>query len=232
MAAVYCLNEHPSRVMGRKTRLLVIGEEGILRDGLCALLKSDDTVHLDAVFVNAHEALHAPGDRHPHVIVMELPVAMKTGPQTIAHVKRRWPHAAVLVLAPSRDGETMEAARRAGADGYVLRNDQRRELFQAIQSLAQKKHYISSSVAEPSCARTRGLAPHAMREPHDALLTSREQEVVTLIAEGYRTREMAQQLSLSHKTVERHRTNVMRKLGVRSATGVVAYALTHGYVGF
>lgn len=232
MAAVYCLNEHPSRVMRRKTCLLVVGEAGILRDGLCALLKSDDGVHVDAVFVNAQEALRAPGDRHPDVIVMELPVAMKSGPQTITHMKRRWPHAAVLVLAGSREGEAIEAARRAGADGYVLRNDQRHELFQAIQSLAQKKHYISSALVEPSGARTRGLAPHAVRERHDALLTSREQEVVSLIAEGYRTREMAQLLSLSHKTVERHRTNVMRKLGVRSATGVVAYALTHGYVGF
>ena len=64
------------------------------------------------------------------------------------------------------------------------------------------------------------------------MLTDREQEVMALIADGYRTREMAQLLSVSHKTVERHRTNLMRKLGVRSATGVVAYALTHGYVGF
>jgi DNA-binding NarL/FixJ family response regulator len=64
------------------------------------------------------------------------------------------------------------------------------------------------------------------------MLTTREQEVVALIAEGYRTREMAQLLSVSHKTVERHRTNLMRKLGVRSATGVVAYAITHGYISF
>jgi two-component system, NarL family, response regulator NreC len=218
--------------MRRKTRLLVIGEEGLLRDGLCAVLRHDEGVHVDAVYVNARDALSAGRDLHPEVIIMELPVAMKTGPQTIAHVKRHWPHAAVLVLATSRDAEAIEASRRAGADGYVLRNDPRRELFQAIEALAQRKHYISSSVLEPPAARAPGLAPQAVRERRDALLTTREQEVVTLIAEGYRTREMAQLLSLSHKTVERHRTNVMRKLGVRSATGVVAYALTHGYIGF
>jgi DNA-binding NarL/FixJ family response regulator len=218
--------------MPRKTRLLVIGEEGLFRDGLCALLHHDESVHVDAVFANARDALHSGRDWHPEVVVMELPVAMKTGPQTIAHVKRHWPQAAVLLLSTSRDGEAIEAARRAGADGYVLRNDPRRELFRAIEALAQKKHYMSSSLLEPPAARARGLAPQALRERRDALLTSREQEVVTLIAEGYRTREMAQLLALSHKTVERHRTNVMRKLGVRSATGVVAYALTHGYVGF
>lgn len=136
----------------------------------------------------------------------------------------------MLVLSASRDGETIEAARRAGADGYVLRNDRRSELFNAIDTLAQKKHYISTSVLETAAPRRR--APHARGTDGVGMLTSREQEVVALIAEGYRTREMAQLLSVSHKTVERHRTNLMRKLGVRSATGVVAYAITHGYVGF
>ncbi len=81
--------------------------------------------------------------------------------------------------------------------------------------------------------RQSGKAPPRARRTESAgLLTAREQEVVTLVAEGYRTREMAQLLSVSHKTVERHRTNLMRKLGVRSAAGVVAFAITHGYVGF
>ena len=76
-------------------------------------------------------------------------------------------------------------------------------------------------------------SPHAGRRSDTAaMLTEREQEVMRLIAEGYLTREMAQMLSVSQKTVERHRTNLMRKLGVRSATGVVAYAITHGHVGF
>jgi two-component system, NarL family, response regulator NreC len=139
----------------------------------------------------------------------------------------------VLVLSQSREGQAIESARRAGADGYVLRNDQRVELFNAIRTLAQKKHYISTSVLEPpAAARPARGSPHRRGTDGAGMLTSREQEVVALIAEGYRTREMAQLLSLSHKTVERHRTNLMRKLGVRSATGVVAYAITHGYIGF
>jgi DNA-binding NarL/FixJ family response regulator len=158
---------------------------------------------------------------------------MQTGPQTLLHVKRRWPGTSVLVLAPSGAGTTIEAARRAGADGYVLRNDQSAELFKAIAALAARKHYISTSVLHTD-ATSKGRKPaHAVRRSDTAaMLTRREQEVIALIAEGYRTREMAELLSVSHKTVERHRTNLMRKLGVRSATGVVAYAITHGYVGF
>jgi len=217
--------------MRKKTHILVIDGEGLAREGLCALLRCDSTLLVEAVFDSARAALRARG-LAPDIAIIDLPLAMKSGPQTILHVKQRWPHVAVLALAPSRAGELIEAARRAGADGYVLRNDQRAELFNALEALAQRRHYISASVLEtPARGRVNGTA-HRRGTDGAGMLTAREQEVVALIAEGYRTREMAQLLSLSHKTVERHRTNLMRKLGVRSATGVVAYALTHGYVGF
>jgi two-component system response regulator NreC len=219
--------------MRRKTHILVVDEEGIVRDGLCALLQRAEELHVDGAFSSGREAVRTRGDLRPNVVIMDFPVAMKTGPQTIAHVKRRWPEARVLVLSASSEGQVIEAARRAGADGYVLRNDRRGELFDAIHTLASGKHYISKSVLEVPARSSERPSPHAPRRTDSAgMLTNREQEVVALIAEGYRTREMAQLLSVSHKTVERHRTNLMRKLGVRSATGVVAYAITHGYVGF
>jgi DNA-binding NarL/FixJ family response regulator len=217
--------------MRRKTHILVIDGEGLLRDGLCALLQQDDALHVDATFSSAREALRVRGDLRPHVVVMDFGLALKAGPQTVAHVKRRWPEASVLVLSVSGEGQAIEAARRAGADGYVLRNDHRAELFNAIHALVERKHYISKSVLEIP-AEAGKAPPRARRTESAGLLTAREQEVVTLVAEGYRTREMAQLLSVSHKTVERHRTNLMRKLGVRSAAGVVAFAITHGYVGF
>jgi len=217
--------------MRRKTHILIIDAEGIARDGLCALLQREEALHVDGTFASAREALRAGRELHPHIVVMDFGLAMKAGPQTGAHVQRRWPQAAVLVLSPSADGQAIEAARRAGADGYVLRNDHRAELFNAIDALSERRHYISKSVLETP-AKSAQAPPRARRTESAGLLTAREQEVVTLVAEGYRTREMAQLLSVSHKTVERHRTNLMRKLGVRSAAGVVAFAITHGYVGF
>jgi DNA-binding NarL/FixJ family response regulator len=218
--------------MRGKTHILVIDEEGIVRDGLCALLRRDDTLHLDGAFASAREAVRAGGNLRPSLLIVDFPTVMKSGPQTIGHLKGRWPGVSVLALSASGEGETIEAARSAGANGYVLRNDRRGELFKAIQALSAGEHYISASVLElpapPSTRRT--LTQPARRGEGAGMLTNREQQVIALIAEGYRTREMAEMLALSHKTVERHRTNLMRKLGVRSATGVVAYALTHGYV--
>src|SRR6202035_1604470 len=115
-------------------------------------------------------------------------------------------------------------------DGYVLKTDSRAELFNAVHRIASGKSYISPSALDrmvTAYAKTSDRLPGRTRG--SGALTSREQEVITLIAKGYRTREMAELMSLSHKTVEKHRTNLMRKLGLRAAAAVAAYAITHGF---
>ena len=209
-----------------RTQILLIGKPGVMRDGLVALLESDPTVRVVAATCGRREALQALASTRPNVVVMDFSVALKTGAETIAQLKRRWPELRVLVLTLRRDDQFLEAALHAGADGYVLKSDGRAELFKGLQRVLAGKSFISpagldkmvSAYAQPS-VRT---APR--------LLTNREQEVIALIARGYRTREMAGMLSLSHKTVEKHRTNLMRKLGLRSAAAVAAYAITHGFL--
>src|SRR6266513_2481117 len=195
----------------RKTRVLVADEAGIMRDGLCALLQSDDALEVVAATVIQREDL-------------------KSGPETIAHLKHRWPEVRVLVLTVRRDEMFIETALRAGADGYVLKSDSRAELFNAVHRVASGKGYISPSALDRMVTAYAKTSDRLPGRPRTAgALTSREQEVITLIAKGYRTREMAQLMSLSHKTVEKHRTNLMRKLGLRSAAAVAAYAITHGF---
>ena len=99
--------------MRRNTHVLVIDTEGMLRDGLCALLQQQESLHLDGAFVNARSAVRTRGDLQPHVVVTDVPTAMKTGPQTILHLKRRWPRASVLVLAPNGDAGARSGSRRS-----------------------------------------------------------------------------------------------------------------------
>jgi two-component system response regulator NreC len=214
----------------RKTRVLVADEAGIMRDGLCALLQSDDTLEVVAATTTHREAVQTLTTAQPDVIVIDFAADLKSGPETIAYLKRRWPEVRVLVLTVRRDETFIETALRAGADGYVLKTDSRAELFNAVHRIASGKGYISPSALDrmvTAYAKTSDRLPGRTRAP--GALTSREQEVITLIAKGYRTREMAQLMSLSHKTVEKHRTNLMRKLGLRSAAAVAAYAITHGF---
>ena len=210
------------------TQILLLDEPGILRDGLCALLQSEKGIEVIAVAGSRREAMLALTAFRPQLLIMDFSVSLKTDPPTITHLKRRWPQLRVLVLSLRRDEPLIEAALNAGADGYVLKNESRDELFTAVQRLGDGGTYVSPPALErvmSAHARTAERGPG----PSQAL-TNREQEVIALIARGYRTREMAQLMSLSHKTVEKHRTNLMRKLGLRSAAAVAAYAITHGFV--
>jgi len=213
-----------------KTLVLLIDEPGIMRDGLCGLLESDGTIEVVAASANRRDAIEALDTVQPHVAIIDFSTDLKGGPETIAHLKRRWPAVRILVLTVRRDEQFIETALRAGADGYVLKSDSRAELFNAVHRIASGKGYISPSALDrmvTAYAQTSDRFPGRARPP--GALTHREQEVIALIAKGYRTREMAQLMSLSHKTVEKHRTNLMRKLGLRSAAAVAAYAITHGF---
>jgi DNA-binding NarL/FixJ family response regulator len=214
----------------RKTQIIVIDEPGILRDGLCALLETDKSLEVIEVTDGSREAVQALASTQPNVAIIDFSSDLKGGPETIALLKRRWPEVRVLVVTVRRDEQFIEVALRAGADGYVLKSDSRAELFNAVHRIAAGKGYISPSALDrmvTAYAKTSDRQPGRARTP--GALTNREQEVITLIAKGYRTREMAELMSLSHKTVEKHRTNLMRKLGLRSAAAVAAYAITHGF---
>ena len=218
----------PRGVRRRTTTVLLIDEPGIPRDGLCALLESDSALEVIAVAADRREAVRALRAAQPHVVVMDLSVDVLQGRDTIIHIKRRWPRVGVLVLVqPGR--EQIEAALRAGADGYVLLDEECAELFNAVQRIASGRAYISPATLNRMVTSYRGgTDAGSPRSPAPAVLTGREREVIAMIAKGYRTREMAQLLCLSHKTVEKHRANLMRKLGLRSAAAAAAYAITHG----
>ena len=212
-------------------QVLLIDEPGIARDGLCALLQTEGHMDVVALAASTHEAFQALGRVQPHVVIMDFSATLQTSPETVRELKRRWPRLCILVLTTRRDEQFIEAALRAGADGYVLRTDSHTELINALESLARGKGYVSPAALGEMVDAYKATANRAgERARRRGALTVREQEVIALVAGGYRTREMAQLLSLSHKTVEKHRTNVMRKLGLRSAAAVAAYAITHGFV--
>jgi DNA-binding NarL/FixJ family response regulator len=217
-------------VRRRTTTVLLIDEPGIPRDGLCALLESDSALEVIGVAAGRREAVRALRAAQPHVVVIDLSGDLLQGRETIIHIKRRWPRVGVLVLVqPGR--EHIETALRAGADGYVLLDEECAELFNAVQRIASGRGYISPATLDRMVTSYRGSTDGGPRSPAPEVLTGREREVIAMIAKGYRTREMAQILCLSHKTVEKHRANLMRKLGLRSAAAAAAYAITHGLGG-
>src|SRR5437870_4003360 len=126
-----------------KTLVLLIDEPGIMRDGLCGLLESDGTIEVVAASANRRDAIEALDIVQPHVAIIDFSTDLKGGPETIAHLKRRWPAVRILVLTVRRDEQFIETALRAGADGYVLKSDSRAELFNAVHRIASGKGYKS-----------------------------------------------------------------------------------------
>ncbi len=218
------------RVRGR-IRILLVDEPGIMRDGLCALLAASEEFEVVGTLSEPADALRAVATSLPHVLVVDLAHSKRPGHDLIAEAKARQPAVRVLVLTFRKEDDVIDSALRAGADGYVLKNDSRNDLFMALRSIAAGRGYISPSI----CSRVvsgyvRASEPGRRRTATRSDLTERERQIMRLIAAGQRTREMADLLSLSPKTVEKHRANLMRKLGLRNASAVAAYAISNGYV--
>jgi len=209
-------------------KILIADDPGIMRDGLCGLLSADPGVQIAGVAAGGNEALRLIEHDVPDLLIIDIGPAATLGAETIAHVKRHWPQVRVLVLTFRKEDACIEAALRAGADGYLLKNDNRSELFAAIHHTGEKP-FLSAIVYERILNGFVNPKESATGRRSPSQLTQREREVIRLIASGQRTREIAQQLSLSHKTVEKHRTNLMRKLGLKTATAVAAYAIANGY---
>jgi DNA-binding NarL/FixJ family response regulator len=229
-------NESQSRggVHVRKS-VVIADDHGIMRDGLRALIESEPELQVVGVAGNGREAIRAAEQYKPDLLLMDISMPLTDGPEAIAFIKRRTPKMRILVLTFHTDEQHIQAALKAGADGYVLKDDSRVELLTAIRAVLSGKSYLSPAICNRVVSGylgggTQGSA--SVGAPPNAIggLSGREREVIKLIAEGYRTRQIAQFLSLSPKTIEKHRSNLMRKLNLRSASAVTAYAIANGFV--
>jgi|SRR5579872_1438696 len=214
--------------MRRPVHVLIVEQDGMLRDGLCALISQEtdlaaSTMTPAAVLQNAQHPVE------PHVMVVDPLAGGSWEGHLLQTARNRWPQMRVLALTSNAEGRSVQAAWRAGADGYLLKSGGRDELMSAIRSVASGRRYISPAIASAEAAQPSRLSAPASQADAGGL-SEREREVMKLIARGYRTREIATKLSVSHKTVEKHRTNLMRKLGVRTAAAVAAHAISHGYM--
>jgi two-component system response regulator NreC len=215
--------------MRRKLQVLLIDEDGLLRDSLCAMISLEEGFAIAGV-ISATTALHTVSvPTSPDLIVADFGAPAVHGLETVTAARSRWPSVAILVLSFQRDDAAIESALRAGADGYLLKTDRTAELLNAMHSVIDRKRYISPSVFDRMVTGFVSQRTLQKRSDPDGL-SDREREVMKLIAQGLRTREIAETLCVSHKTVEKHRSNLMRKLGLRTAAAVAAYAISNGYL--
>jgi len=207
--------------------VLVADDHGIVREGLVRLLEADPELEVCGQAADGREALELAGRHRPQVVLLDITMPHQGGLETLERLRVAHPEAKVILLSVHGDPPFVQSAVSLGAEGYLLKNGPASELLEAVHTVARGGSYFSPPVAREMVEQLR--APGLPRDPF-TLLSTREREVLHLIAEGLSAKEIAAELSISAKTVEAHRTSLMRKLRMRKATELVRYALRHGLV--
>ena len=210
-----------------KKRTLIIEDQTIMRDGLQVLLASEPDFKVVGVTAEGESAIREATTLRPDIVLMDLSMRHMSGTDAITRIKRKHPEIKIVVLTFHKEDRFIQAALEAGADAYVLKDDSREELFAALRTALTGRRYLSQSILERVIV---GYLDRNTETPSWEVLTNREREVMKLIAEGSRTKEIAAQLALSPRTVERHRTNLMKKLDLHNVSAVTAYAIANGII--
>jgi len=182
------------------------------------------------VAADGRSALRAAAELQPDIILMDLTMPRTTGIDAIVHIKRQNPSVKIVALTFHAEDKYIHATLDAGADAYVLKDDSRAELLTAMASVANGHSYLSPTICNKVVAGYLGEKQGTPGDPSWGTLTPREREVLKLVAEGKRTKEIAAYLSLSPKTIEKHRTNMMRKLDLHNVSEVTVYAIRNGFI--
>jgi DNA-binding NarL/FixJ family response regulator len=214
------------------TRVLLVDDYSILRDGLRALLRSSERIKLLDGQDHVAEVGRLLEALKPDVVLLELWLPGMSGLAAIEEVKQRAPQSRVLVLSVHESEAYVRSAFQLGADGYVLKSSPPAELLDGIDSVVRGRRFISEALSEHIVSRylEQGDQPRAMHATLDAL-TRREREILRMIAEGRRNREIAGALFVSVKTVEKHRSNLMNKLDLHNTAALTSFAVENGLVG-
>jgi two-component system response regulator NreC len=224
-------SERGKRGLMREKKNIVIAEDyTILREGLRVLISSNPDFEVVGEAGDGREAIRCVEKLQPDLILMDLSMPRMNGMEAIREVKKRSPKTKVLVLTVHKTEEYILATLRAGADGYALKDATHAELMVAIKNVLSGKHYISPEISdkviEGYLEGKKTLKPRTSWET----LTQREREILKLIAEGYKNKEIADYLCISPKTVEKHRANLMQKLDLHSTSALTVLAIEKGLV--
>jgi DNA-binding NarL/FixJ family response regulator len=215
----------------RRPRVLVADDLAVLREGLRARLSAVHAVELLQEIDNVSAILRLVEALKPDVVVLEMWLAGAAGLPAIQEVKQWSPASRIMVLTVDETEEYVRAAFQAGADGFVLKSTALTEIAAGIETILRGKRFISEAVSQHIVSRYLQQAeqPQGLLEVRS--LTAREREVLRMIAEGRRNREIAESLFLSVKTVEKHRSNLMNKLDLHNTAALTSFAVEHGLVG-
>ena len=207
-------------------RILIADDHGVIRAGLRALLEDIPDITVVGEASDGGEALAKAVELKPDILLMDLSMPNMGGIEATLQLSQREPKVRVLILTVHEEESLLKEVVRIGAAGYIVKRAAQEDLLHAIRVVARGDLYIHPTMTRALFNEAPAYAPLQM--PESETLTQREIEVLQLLAKGYTNRQIAEQLSLSPRTVEGHRANLSGKLGLHSRVELVEYAEKHG----
>ena len=213
-----------------KITVLLADDHAVVRQGLRALLEAENDMSVVGEAENGRQAVQMAGILRPDVIVMDVAMPLLNGLGATRQISRECPKSRVLILSSHTAEEYVEQLAAAGATGYLLKQTAARELVAGIREVNRGNTFFSPGVSK----HLREQYQSSSNRPHGKetapRLTSRELEILQLIAEGYTNKQIAAQLGVSIKTVEKHRLQLMKKLDIHEIAGLTRYAIDKGII--
>lgn len=212
--------------MSKVIRVLLADDHAIVRDGISAVVARCKDIEIVGQVVDGKQAMEAVARLHPDIVLMDITMPVMNGLEATREIHKQFPATRILVLTQHENKEYIMPLLQAGAVGYISKRARAQEVLQAIRTVHATGAYLPPEIASRVVT--------ALAESQDAhatnsiLLTEREIQIVRLIAEGLSSRQIAERLSISVKTVDTHRSNIMEKLGVRNSAELIKYAIREG----
>jgi DNA-binding NarL/FixJ family response regulator len=214
-----------------KISVLLVEDHGIVRQGLKSVLEAESDIEVVGEAGDGKEALRKARAVQPNVVIMDIAMPTMNGLDAARRLAEILPESKVLILSSYSEAQEVERALEAGAAGYVMKETASSEVVKAVRETHKGNGYFSAPISQRMLQQNRSsFMRGAQKAMHAPRLTGRETEVLKLISTGKANKQIADELKISIKTVEKHRQSLMNKLNIHEAAGLTRYAVTEGLV--
>ena len=214
----------------KKHRIVIADDHNIFRDGLRSLLEQEGSFEIVAEATDGLDAIRCIQKHVPDLLITDLSMPRMSGMSVIHDIRSRFPEVKIVVLTVHDTEEYYREVFKTGADGFCVKKENFNDVCRAIKMVLQGKSYISPYISRPILDSLTAAPPQDPTKTAWDTLTLREKDVLKLVGEGYKNKEIADLLHISPKTVEKHRSNLMAKLDMHSAQALTTYAIQMGLV--
>ena len=214
----------------RRLKILVADDHEVMRTGVRALIEQEPRWQVCGTATNGQEAVDAARKLKPDVVILDMTMPELDGLEALREIKRALPNTEVVIFSAHHSEEVIGQLFEAGAKSYIQKSDASRHLVTAIKSLAEHKPFFTCEISQVLFAKFLSGSAGKKQNAQEHAVTSRERDVVRLLAGGNSNKEVANCLGISIRTAETHRATLMRKLGLESLAALVRYAIRNNII--